>query len=163
MIGEQEITGFSAQFPPGLTGNLSGVQQCSEADIEAARGVTGVEEEARPSCPAGSEIGHSIAEAGVGTVWRRRRGRSIWGPYSGSGPCSAGAPGCAPFSVVSITSAHVGPFDLGTVVVHLPMDINPETAAVSIPSGAANQIPHIIKGIVITSARSACMSAANVS
>ena len=45
--------------------------------------------------------------------------------------------------------AHVGPFDLGTVVVHLPLDINPETAAVSIPAGPADQIPHIIKGIVI--------------
>ena len=32
---------------------------------------------------------------------------------------------------------------------HLPLFINPQTAAVSIPSGAANQIPHIIDGIVI--------------
>ena len=55
----------------------------------------------------------------------------------------------APFSVVSITAAHVGPFDLGTVVVHFPLDINPETAAVTIPAGPADQIPHIIKGIVI--------------
>ena len=55
----------------------------------------------------------------------------------------------APFSIVAITSADVGPFDLGTVVVHLPLDINPETAQVSIPSGPADQIPHIIKGIVI--------------
>jgi hypothetical protein len=31
----------------------------------------------------------------------------------------------APFSVVAIISAHVGPFDLGTVVVHLPLQINP--------------------------------------
>ena len=55
----------------------------------------------------------------------------------------------APFSVVAITSAKVGPFDLGTVVVHLPLKIDPETAVVSIPAGAADQIPHIIKGIVI--------------
>ena len=33
--------------------------------------------------------------------------------------------------------------------IHFPLDINPETAAVSIPAGAADQIPHIIKGIVI--------------
>jgi hypothetical protein len=43
----------------------------------------------------------------------------------------------------------VGPFDLGTVVVHLPLQINPVTAAVSVPAGAADQIPHIIKGVVI--------------
>ena len=60
------------------------------------------------------------------------------GPYEG-----------APFSAVAITSADVGPFDLGTVVVHLPLQINPLTAAVSIPAGTADQIPHIIKGIVI--------------
>ncbi len=55
----------------------------------------------------------------------------------------------APFSIAAITSAKVGPFDLGTVVVHLPLLLNPETAAVSIPAGAADQIPHIIDGIVI--------------
>ena len=55
----------------------------------------------------------------------------------------------SPFSIAAITSAKVGPFDLGTVVVHLPLFIDPETAAVSIPAGAADQIPHIIKGIVI--------------
>ena len=60
----------------------------------------------------------------------------------------------APFSVVAITSAHVGPFDLGTVVVHLRLDINPHTATVSIPAGPADQIPHIIKGIVIHLLRS---------
>ena len=32
---------------------------------------------------------------------------------------------------------------------HLPLFINPETAAVSIPAGPADQIPHIIKGIVV--------------
>ena len=26
--GEQEITGFATAFPPGLTGNLSGVTEC---------------------------------------------------------------------------------------------------------------------------------------
>jgi uncharacterized repeat protein (TIGR01451 family) len=148
--GEQEITGFASQFPAGLTGNLSGVEECSEAEIEAARRATGVEEEVNPSCPQGSEIGHSIAEAGVGSVLAQTPGKIyLGGPYDGSGACTAGAPGCAPFSIVAITSAHVGPFDLGTVVIHFPLDINPETAAVSIPSGAADQIPHIIKGIVI--------------
>jgi hypothetical protein len=137
--GEQEITGFGAQLPAGLTGNLSGVEQCSEAQIALARAKSGVEEEASPSCPAGSEIGHSIAEAGVGGVLAQAPGKIyLGGPFEG-----------APFSVVSVTSAHVGPFDLGTVVVHLPLDIDPLTARVSIPSGQADQIPHIIKGIVI--------------
>ncbi len=137
--GEQEITGFASQLPPGLTGNLSGVPFCPEADIQRAREKTGVQEEGSPSCPVASEIGHTIAEAGVGSVLAQAPGKLyLGGPFAG-----------APFSVVSITSAHVGPFDLGTVVVHLPLDINPETADVTIPSGQADQIPHIIKGIVV--------------
>jgi hypothetical protein len=148
--GEQEITGFSTQFPAGLTGNLSGVAECSEAQIQQARGQTGVEAETSPACPAGSEIGYSIAEAGVGKELAQTPGKIyLGGPYSGSGACAAGSPGCAPFSVVAITAAHVGPFDLGTVVIHFPLDIDPSTAAVTIPAGQADQIPHIIKGIVI--------------
>jgi len=137
--GEQEITGFASQLPPGVTANLTGVPFCSEADIAAARTVSGAQEEAEPSCPAASEIGHTVAEAGVGQVLAQTPGKLYMaGPFEG-----------APFSIVSITSAKVGPFDLGTVVVHLPLDINQETAVVTIPAGAADQIPHIIKGIVI--------------
>ncbi|HTR72038.1 MAG TPA: hypothetical protein VMG80_00445, partial [Solirubrobacteraceae bacterium] len=137
--GEQEITGFSTQLPPGLTGNLSGVAECGEAEIAVARAQTGAQAETSPTCPAGSEIGHTIAEAGVGSVLAQTPGRLyLGGPFEG-----------APFSVVSVTSAKVGPFDLGTVVVHLPLRIDSRTAQVSIPSGPADQIPHIIKGIVV--------------
>jgi uncharacterized repeat protein (TIGR01451 family) len=137
--GEQEITGFAQQFPLGLTANLTGVPFCTEAEIALARTKNGAEEEAEPACPAQSEIGHTIADAGVGPVLAQAPGKIYMaGPYEG-----------APFSAVAITSADVGPFDLGTVVVHLPLEINPETAQVSIPSGQADQIPHIIKGIVI--------------
>ena len=137
--GEQEITGFSSQLPPGLTANLTGVPFCSETDIALARAKTGAEEEANPACPAASEIGHTLVGAGVGSVLAYAPGKVYMaGPFEG-----------APFSIAAITSADVGPFDLGTVVVHLPLYINPVTAAVSIPAGAANQIPHIIKGIVV--------------
>jgi hypothetical protein len=60
------------------------------------------------------------------------------GPYDG-----------APFSIVAITSAKVGPFDLGTVVVREALAINPETAVVTVDAKASDPIPHIIKGIVI--------------
>ena len=137
--GEQEITGFSSLLPIGLTADLSGVEKCSEADIQLARAKTGAEEEADPACPAGSEIGHTLVGAGVGQVLAWAPGKVyMGGPYDG-----------APFSIAAITSAKVGPFDLGTVVVHLPLEINPETAQVSIPAGAADQIPHIIRGIVV--------------
>jgi hypothetical protein len=137
--GEQEITGFASTLPPGLTANLSGIPFCPEADIALARTKTGAQEESEPSCPAASEIGQTIVGAGVGSTLAVTPGRVYMaGPFEG-----------APFSIAAITSAKVGPFDLGTVVVHLPLLINPQTAAVSIPAGAADQIPHIIKGIVV--------------
>jgi hypothetical protein len=137
--GEQEITGFSSQLPTGLTAKLAGVPFCSEADIALAKTKTGGQEEAEPSCPAASQIGHTLVGAGVGSVLVYTPGRIyLAGPYEG-----------APFSIVSITSAVVGPFDIGTVVVHLPLQIDPLTAAVTVDAGAADQIPHIIDGIVI--------------
>ena len=137
--GEQEITRFSTTLPPGLTGNLSGIPFCPEAGIEAAKNVTGAEEEADPSCPAASEIGHTIVSAGVGTVFAQTPGRVyLAGPYHG-----------APLSIVSITSAKVGPFDLGTVVIRFALDINPVTAQVEVSASGSDPIPHIIRGIVV--------------
>jgi hypothetical protein len=50
---------------------------------------------------------------------------------------------------VSITSAKVGPFDLGTVVIRFALDINPLTAQVEVSGAQSDPIPHIIKGIVV--------------
>jgi hypothetical protein len=137
--GEQEITKFTSIFPPGLTGNLSGVEKCPEADIEAARHKTGTEELEHPSCPPGSEIGHTLVAAGVGSVLAQAPGKIyLAGEYHGSA-----------LSVVSITAAKVGPFDLGTVVVRFALSINPVTAQVEINGANSDPIPHIIKGIVV--------------
>jgi hypothetical protein len=137
--GEQEITRFSTTLPPGLTGNLSGISFCPEADIEAARGVSGLEEEEHPSCPKASEVGHSLVGAGVGPVLAENPGKIyLAGPYHG-----------APLSIVSITSAKVGPFDLGTVVIRFALDINPVTAQVEVSANNSEAIPHIIRGIVV--------------
>jgi hypothetical protein len=137
--GEQEITKFSTTLPPGLSGNLSGIPFCPDSTIEAARHVTGAQEEASPSCPQLSEIGHSITEAGVGTVLAQAPGKIyLAGPYNG-----------APLSIVSITSAKVGPFDLGTVVIRFALDINPTTAQVEVSGAQSDPIPHIIDGIVV--------------
>jgi hypothetical protein len=137
--GEQELTKFTSVFPPGLTGNLSGVEKCPEANIEAARHKTGAEELEHPSCPAGSEIGHTLVGAGVGSQLAEAPGKIyLAGEYHGSA-----------LSVVSITAAKVGPFDLGTVVVRFALSINPITAQVEINGANSDPIPHIIKGIVV--------------
>ncbi len=137
--GEQEITRFSSVLPPGLTGNLTGIPFCPEADIEAARTLTGAQETAEPSCPTASEIGHTLVGAGVGGVLAQTPGKLyLAGPYHG-----------APLSIVSITSATVGPFDLGTVVIRFALRINPTTAQVEVDAAASEPIPHIIRGIVV--------------
>jgi hypothetical protein len=137
--GEQEITRFSTTLPPGLTGNLTGIPFCPDADIQAAKEVSGTQELNAPSCPAASEVGHTIVGAGVGTVLAQTPGKLyLAGPYNG-----------APLSLVSITSAVVGPFDLGTVVIRFALNINPTTAQVEVSANGSDPIPHIIKGIVV--------------
>jgi uncharacterized repeat protein (TIGR01451 family) len=137
--GEQEITRFSARLPAGLTANLTGVPFCSNQAIEASKAKTGAREEAEPSCPLESEIGHTSVGAGVGSVLAYAPGKVYMaGPYHG-----------APFSIVAITSAKVGPFDLGTVVVREALEIDPLTAVATVDAAASDPIPHIIKGIVV--------------
>jgi uncharacterized repeat protein (TIGR01451 family) len=137
--GEQELTRFSTVFPPGITGKLAGIPLCPQADVEAARHVTGQEELEHPSCPAASEIGHTIVSAGVGTVLAQAPGKVyLAGAYHGAG-----------LSVVSITAAKVGPFDLGTVVIQFTLRINQTTAQVEVDGATSDPIPHIIDGIVV--------------
>jgi hypothetical protein len=140
---EQEITHFSIKLPPGLVGKLAGIPFCPEAAIAAAKARTGAhggeEELAGPSCPAASEIGHTLAGAGVGQVLVYVPGKVyLAGPYHGS-----------PLSIVSVTAAKAGPFDLGAVVVREALKINPETAEVFVDATGSDPIPHIIAGIPV--------------
>jgi hypothetical protein len=136
---EAEITSYSAKLPPGLLGKIAGIPYCPEADIAAAKRETGVGEEARPSCPAASEIGHTLSGYGVGPVLAYAPGRLyLAGPYHGSA-----------FSVVAIDAATVGPFDLGTVIVRSAIRVDPDNAQVAVDSAGSDPIPHIIDGIPI--------------
>jgi hypothetical protein len=140
---EQELTHFSIKLPPGLVGKLAGIPFCSESAIAAAKarsGAHGGEEElAAPSCPAASQIGSTWAGAGVGNSLVYVPGKVyLAGPYHGSA-----------LSVVSVTAAKAGPFDLGTVVVREALKINPETAEVFIDAAGSDPIPHIINGIPV--------------
>ncbi len=136
---EQEFTSYSTVLPPGLTGKIAGIPYCSDAAIEAARHRGGFEEQEHPSCPADTEIGHTISGYGVGPALEYQPGGLyLAGPFHGS-----------TFSIVAIDSATVGPFDLGTVVVRSAIDVNPQTAQVSLDSSGSDPIPHIIDGIPI--------------
>jgi hypothetical protein len=141
--GEQEISNFSIKLPPGIVGKLAGIPFCSDAAIAAAKARTGPhggqEELQSPSCPAASEVGHSLAGAGVGPALTYAPGKLyLAGPYHGS-----------PLSLVSITAAKVGPFDLGTVVLRFALKINPETAEVFVDATGSDPIPHILQGFPV--------------
>jgi hypothetical protein len=140
---EQEITRFSIKLPPGITGKLAGIPYCSDAQIAAAKARTGPhggqEELDSPSCPAASEIGRTLAGAGVGPSLTYAPGKLyLAGPYNGSN-----------LSMVAITAGKVGPFDIGTVVIRQAFKIDPETAEVFIDSTGSDPIPHIIRGIPV--------------
>jgi hypothetical protein len=134
---DQEITSYSATFPPGLTGKLAGIPYCPDAAIAAAAAKSGAEELTSPSCPAASSVGHTLAGYGVGgaLAWAPG-GLYLAGPYHGS-----------PLSIVAIDSALVGPFDLGVIVVRSAIRIDPRTAQASIDSSGSDPIPHIREGI----------------
>ncbi len=136
--GESEVSSFSTSMPEGLTGVLTGIPFCPEAAIELARTKTGVQEQNEPSCPAASQLGHSLVGTGVGSALAYTPGRIyLAGPFHGD-----------PFSLVSVTSAVVGPFDLGTVVIRFGLRIDPRTAQVNVDPSGSEPIPTIIQGIV---------------
>jgi hypothetical protein len=135
--GEQEITSYSASFPPGFLGKVAGIAQCPDSAIEAAKTRTGTEELQSPSCPAASQVGHTLAGYGVGATLAYAPGNMyLSGPYHGS-----------PISLTAIDSAIVGPFDLGVVVVRSAIRVDHRTAQASIDSSGSDPIPHILKGI----------------
>ena len=117
--GQQELKGLDITLPPGATAKLAGVPYCPPAAIAAAQGRSGAEEKGNPSCP-DSKIGVANIEAGTGDAPLKIEGTAyLAGPYEG-----------APLSVVVITPAIAGPFDLGNVVVRVPLFVDPETAQV---------------------------------
>jgi hypothetical protein len=135
--GEQDMTKFSSVLPPGEVGSLVGVAKCPEAAIAIAQSKSGRQELASPSCPANSQIGRTLAGAGVGGALTYVPGKVyLGGAFKGD-----------PLSVIAITPAVAGPFDAGTVVVHLALTLNPKTAEVEVDGAVSDPIPHILKGI----------------
>lgn len=131
--GSQRLSAVNVTLPPGLTGKLAGVAQCSDAQLALAAGLSGAAEQASPSCPATSELGSVTVGAGSGSPFYVGGHAYLAGPYEG-----------APFSVAIVTPAVAGPFDLGTVVVRAGLYIDPTTAQVTIKS---DPLPTILAGI----------------
>jgi hypothetical protein len=131
--GQQELKVVNVTLPKGLTGKLAGIPYCSEAAIAAAGTSTGKNEQANSSCSSASQIGTVSTEAGTGNSPLKLGGKAyLAGPYKG-----------APLSMVTVIPAVAGPFDLGTVVVRVALNVNPSTAQIN---AVSDVIPDVFGG-----------------
>ncbi|MGC1167229.1 MAG: hypothetical protein WA862_14100 [Solirubrobacterales bacterium] len=130
--GQQELKLVNVTLPKGLTGKLAGIPYCTETAIAAAAASTGKAEAASSSCSAASQIGTVSTESGTGAPLKLGGKAFLAGPYKG-----------APLSMVTITPAVAGPFDLGTVVVRVALKVNPETAQIN---AVSDVIPDVFGG-----------------
>ena len=148
--GEQNLKSIEGKLPPGLSGVLTGVEQCPEP--QANEGL----------CGENSKVGEATIGVGVGNDPFTVTGGKFYltGPYNGHGSCTVGETGCAPFGLTFEVPAKAGPFDLANtknnhppcdcVVVRGKIELDPQTAAITItsnPPGSTDSIPTSIEGI----------------
>ncbi len=124
----QQIGSVSVHTPPGLSGVLSGVSLCSNAQADAG------------ACPANSLIGHSSVSVGFGSDPFTVTNGQVFLTESYGG---------APFGLSILTQAVAGPFNLGNVVVRARLQVDPYTTALTATTDESGPyaIPHILDGI----------------
>ncbi|HEY2054419.1 MAG TPA: hypothetical protein VGH14_10835 [Solirubrobacterales bacterium] len=131
--GQQELKAAAVALAPGMIAKLAGTPYCPESAIAAAATTSGAAQAAQSSCPAKSEVGTATVQAGTAPTPLAITGKVfLAGPYHG-----------APLSLAVVTPATAGPFDLGTVVVRVALQVNPETAQVT---AVSDPIPDVFGG-----------------
>lgn len=136
--GSQHLTGLETTLPGGLLGRLAGIPYCQQSEIAAAQAREalnkGRDEVSSPSCPKTSEVGTVQVGAGAGPTPYYVDGHVyLAGPYKG-----------APLSIVAIVPAIAGPFDLGTVVDRVALNVGEYDARIH---AVADPLPTIRSGI----------------
>jgi hypothetical protein len=134
--GAPDLTRITVDLPEGLSAQLAGVSICPEAALGAlpTGAGTGAAQLANPSCPANSQVGTVQAGAGSGSPFYVKTGKAyLSGPYKG-----------APLSLAVLTPAVAGPFDLGNVLVRVPISLDRKTARAH---AVSDQIPTMLSGI----------------
>jgi hypothetical protein len=134
--GSPPLTGVKVDMPPGVTGQLAGIPRCPDAalaGVPTATG-TGAGELASGSCPAASQVGTVTAGLGSGRPFFVKTGKVfLAGPYK-----------AAPLSLAVIAPAVAGPFDLGNVLVRVPVTLDRATAQVH---AVSDPIPTSLEGV----------------
>ena len=147
--GQQNLRAVELKLPEGLSGVLSGVELCPEP--QADQGL----------CGPNSQIGETTVSVGVGTQPLTVTGGKVYltGPFNGTGGCTVGEAGCAPFGLSIDSPAKAGPYDLANtkanhppcdcVLVRAKIEVNPFTAALTVTTddSGAYEIPTILEGI----------------
>jgi hypothetical protein len=131
--GAQEIKRVDVDLPPGMVAKLRGVEYCPEENIDAAIKQSGAATIAKPACPDSSFVGTAGIEVGSGQPFHVDGNVYLAGPHKG-----------APLSLVFVTPAVAGPYDLGTVVVLVAVHVDPETAEVH---AVSDPIPDVFGGV----------------
>jgi hypothetical protein len=126
--GQQRIEKLQFKAPEGLSGMISQVPLCDEADANAG------------TCPASSHIGHATVTSGPGPYplvipqpGEPEAAIYLTGPYKG-----------APFGLSIVTPVIAGPFNLGTIVTRASIAVDPSTAQITVTT---NPLPQIVDGV----------------
>jgi hypothetical protein len=127
--GQQNIQQLQLRMPPGLSGLVTGVELCGEAQADAG------------TCGPGSLIGETTVSVGLGGDPYSVSGGKVYitGPYEG-----------APFGLSVVVPADAGPYKLGQVVVRGTIQVDPVTSALTVTTNTPAQgyaIPRILDGI----------------
>lgn len=126
---EQYVKGIQVHTPPGLSGLLSSVTLCGEADADAG------------TCPASSQIGTTRVASGAGSDPFEIEGKIyITGPYEGS-----------PFGLSIAVPVVAGPFNLGTKVVRARIAVDPANASLTVTTDETGPyaVPQIVFGVPV--------------
>jgi len=119
--GQQELKGVDITLPPGATAKLKGVPYCQPGDIADTEKRSGAAERKKSSCPEASRVGSATVIAGTGPKPLKLEGDAyLAGRFKG-----------APLSLLVVTPAVAGPFDLGNAVVRVALNLKPETARIN--------------------------------
>jgi hypothetical protein len=128
---EQNLSRLAIELPRGLLAKLAGVTLCDGASAQSG------------NCPASSQVGRVHVASGPGSspLWIPQPGKSptavyLAGPYRG-----------APYSLVVKVPAQAGPFDLGTVISRAAIEVDPESAQVTVRD---DPLPQFLEGVPIS-------------